>query len=78
MIEGQLRPQRQADAHLQPDRPIATGPPPANQRYLVQFTVTGYADKARDEAPDIEAIIAGSTSPRSRSCAAARVAFMTG
>jgi len=38
---------------------IATGPPPANQRYLVQFTVTGYADKARDEAPDIEAIIAG-------------------
>ena len=25
---------------------IATGPPPANQRYLVQFTVTGYADKA--------------------------------
>ncbi len=38
---------------------IATGPPPANQRYLVQFTVTGYADKARDEAPDIEAIISG-------------------
>ena len=25
---------------------IATGGPPANQRYLVQFTVTGYADKA--------------------------------
>ena len=25
---------------------IATGSPPANQRYLVQFTVTGYADKA--------------------------------
>ena len=30
-----------------------------NQRYLVQLTVTGYADKAAQEAPDIEAIIAG-------------------
>ena len=26
---------------------IATGSPPANQRYLIQFTVTGYADKAQ-------------------------------
>ena len=26
-----------------------------NQRYLVQFTVTGYAEKAAEEAPDIEA-----------------------
>lgn len=38
---------------------IATGAPPANQRYLVQFTVTGYAEKAAEEAPDIEAIIKG-------------------
>ena len=38
---------------------IATGSPPANQRYLVQFTVTGYADKAQAEAPDMEAIIGG-------------------
>jgi Probable lipoprotein LpqN len=38
---------------------IATGPPPANQRYLIQFTVTGYADKAAAEGPDIEAIISG-------------------
>ncbi len=38
---------------------IATGSPPANQRYLIQFTVTGYADKAQAEAPDIEAIIGG-------------------
>jgi hypothetical protein len=38
---------------------IATGSAPANQRYLIQFTVTGYADKAQAEAPDIEAIIAG-------------------
>ena len=38
---------------------IATGAPPANQRYLVQFTVTGYAKKAAEEAPDIEAVIAG-------------------
>jgi Probable lipoprotein LpqN len=36
---------------------FATGTPPANQRYLVQFTVTGYADKAAEEAPDIEAVI---------------------
>jgi Probable lipoprotein LpqN len=38
---------------------IANGAPPANQRYLVQFTVTGYAEKAAEEAPDIEAVIAG-------------------
>jgi Probable lipoprotein LpqN len=38
---------------------IATGPPPANQRYLIQFTVTGYAERAAEEAPDIEAIIRG-------------------
>jgi Probable lipoprotein LpqN len=38
---------------------IATGSPPANQRYLIQFTVTGYAAKAQAEAPDIEAIIDG-------------------
>jgi hypothetical protein len=38
---------------------IASGAAPANQRYLIQFTVTGYADKARDEAPDIEAVISG-------------------
>ena len=31
------------------------------QRYLVQFTVTGYADKAAEEAPDIEEIIKGFT-----------------
>ena len=40
---------------------LATGSPPAKQRYLVQFTVTGYADKAQAEAPDIEAVIAGFT-----------------
>jgi Probable lipoprotein LpqN len=40
---------------------IATGAPPANQRYLIQFTVTGFADKAAAEAPDIEAIIRGFT-----------------
>jgi hypothetical protein len=34
-----------------------TGAPPANQRYLVQFTVTGFADKAAEEGPDIEAVI---------------------
>jgi hypothetical protein len=38
---------------------IATGSPPANQRYLIQFTVTGYDDKAQAEGPDIEAVIAG-------------------
>ncbi|MGV0715934.1 LpqN/LpqT family lipoprotein [Mycolicibacterium sp. XJ662] len=38
---------------------IATGAPPANQRYLIQFTVTGYAAKAAEEAPDMEAIIGG-------------------
>jgi hypothetical protein len=38
---------------------IATGAPPVNQQYLVQFTVTGFADKAAEEAPDMEAIIKG-------------------
>lgn len=38
---------------------IATGAPPANQRYLIQFTVTGYAEKAAEEAPDMETIIGG-------------------
>jgi hypothetical protein len=38
---------------------IPTGAPPANQRYLVQFTVTGYAEKAAEEGPDIEAVISG-------------------
>ena len=38
---------------------ITKGAPPANQRYLVQFTVTGYAEKAAEEAPDIEAVIGG-------------------
>ena len=48
---------------------IATGAPPKpnvagqaappNQRYLIQFTVTGFAEKAVEEAPDIEAIIKG-------------------
>ena len=38
---------------------IPTGAPPANQRYLVQFTVTGYAEKAAEEAPDIESVIGG-------------------
>ena len=40
---------------------IATGAAPERQRYLIQFTVTGYADKAAEEAPDIEAIIKGFT-----------------
>jgi hypothetical protein len=38
---------------------IATGAPPTNNRYLIQFTVTGYANKAAEEAPDIEAVIKG-------------------
>ena len=40
---------------------IATGAPPAKQRYLIQFTVTGFANKAVEEAPDIESIIGGFT-----------------
>ena len=40
---------------------IATGAPPAKQRYLIQFTVTGYADKAAADAPEIESIIGGFT-----------------
>jgi hypothetical protein len=38
---------------------IATGSPPANQRYLVQLTITGLADQAVAQSSDIEAIIHG-------------------
>lgn len=45
-----------------PQPPKAAGQPaPPSQRYLVQFTVTGFADKAAEEAPDIESIIRGFT-----------------
>jgi hypothetical protein len=38
---------------------IATGAPPKSQRYLIQFTVTGFADKAAEQSDDIEVIISG-------------------
>lgn len=39
---------------------IATpNPPKPGVRYLIQLTVTTYADKAKDQAPDIENIIKG-------------------
>jgi len=38
---------------------IPTGSPPANQRYLVQLTITGLADQAVAQSSDIEAIIRG-------------------
>ena len=38
---------------------IPTGSPPANQRYLVQLTITSLADQAVAQSTDIEAIIHG-------------------
>jgi Probable lipoprotein LpqN len=38
---------------------IPVTPAPAFQRYLVQLTVTGQADKAVDQADDIQAVISG-------------------
>lgn len=38
---------------------VPTGPPPDNQRYLVQLTITSLATEAAANAPDIEAIIRG-------------------
>jgi len=38
---------------------IPTGSPPANQRYLVQLTISSMANQAAAEATDIEAIIHG-------------------
>ncbi|MGD1109767.1 MAG: LpqN/LpqT family lipoprotein [Mycobacterium sp.] len=38
---------------------IPTGSPPANQRYLVQLTITSLADQAVTQSTDIEAIIRG-------------------
>jgi hypothetical protein len=40
---------------------IATGSPPANQRYLIQLTVTSFADEAEKYGKDIETILAGFT-----------------
>lgn len=40
---------------------IATGAPPANQRYLVQLSVTSFANEAEKYGKDIEAIISGFT-----------------
>lgn len=38
---------------------LPTGSPPANQRYLVQLTITSLADQAVAQSTDIEAIIHG-------------------
>lgn len=40
---------------------IATGSPPAHQRYLVQLTVTSLAEEAAANGPDIESILRGFT-----------------
>jgi hypothetical protein len=40
---------------------VATGPPPARQRYLVQLAVTSLAEQAAPDASDIQAIIHGFT-----------------
>jgi Probable lipoprotein LpqN len=40
---------------------IATARPPANQRYLVQFSVTTLADQPQESDPDVLAIIKGFT-----------------
>lgn len=38
---------------------IPTGSPPANQRYLVELTITSLADQAAAQSTDIEAIMHG-------------------
>ena len=38
---------------------IATGSPPAKQRYLVQLTITSLANEAVAQSSEIEAIIRG-------------------
>jgi len=60
MIEGSynVRDQR---LHTYNRIVIATGPPPNNQRYLVQFSVTAAADQAQTQGPDVESIIKGFT-----------------
>ncbi|HEX7322580.1 MAG TPA: LpqN/LpqT family lipoprotein [Mycobacterium sp.] len=40
---------------------IPTGPPPASQRYLVELSVITLAEKAAEQAPDVESIINGFT-----------------
>jgi hypothetical protein len=38
-------------------KPLAPGTP--GQKYLIQFTVTGFADQAQADGPDVEAVIKG-------------------
>ncbi|HXA10884.1 MAG TPA: LpqN/LpqT family lipoprotein, partial [Mycobacterium sp.] len=40
---------------------IATGRAPANQRYLVQFSVATLADPGQEQDPDVLTIIKGFT-----------------
>jgi hypothetical protein len=40
---------------------IASGPPPVNQRYLVQFTITTAANQAQPQGADVQKIISGFT-----------------
>ena len=58
MIEGSYDLERHPAAQLEPHRHPHRSPP-ANQRYLVQLTITGLADQAAAQSTDIEAIIHG-------------------
>lgn len=40
---------------------VATGSPPANQRYLVQLTIAGLSNQAAAQAADVEEIMKGFT-----------------
>ncbi len=60
MIEGSYNSGQQR-LHTYNRIVIATGPPPASQRYLVQFSVTTAADQAETLGADVESIIKGFT-----------------
>lgn len=60
MIEGSYTADNQR-LHRYNRLVIANGKAPLNQRYLVQFSVTTASDQARDQAAEVQAIIAGFT-----------------
>ncbi|WP_144207537.1 LpqN/LpqT family lipoprotein [Mycobacterium tilburgii] len=59
MIQGSYNSENGTRLHSWNRIVLPTGPPPAKQRYFVQLTITGLADQAAAQAPDIDMIIHG-------------------
>lgn len=59
MIQGSYNSENGTRLHSWNRIVLPTGSPPAKQRYFVQLTITGLADQAAAQGPDIDQIIRG-------------------